>query len=35
MFKDPKSIRRALYIAQQLAAKIDPAFSRVQLPEIT
>ncbi|NDB69298.1 MAG: hypothetical protein EB015_15065, partial [Methylocystaceae bacterium] len=34
MFKDPKSIRKALYVAQNIASKIDPAFSRVPLPEI-
>lgn len=34
MFKDPKAIRKALFIAQNIAAKIDPSFSRVPLPEI-
>lgn len=34
MFKDPKAIKKALLIAQNLATKIDPAFSRVPMPEI-
>ena len=34
MFKDPKAVKKALFIARQLAASIDPAFTRVPLPEI-
>ena len=34
MFKDPKAIRKALYVAQNIASKIDPAFGRVPLPDI-
>ena len=34
MIKDPDAIKKALFIAQRLAAKIDPAFLRVPMPEI-
>lgn len=34
MIKDPNAIKKALFVAQKLAAKIDPAFLRVPMPEI-